>query len=855
MPLSQTPPSSAIRTLLHTADWTRSPLGDPAGWSPTLRASFDLMINAPVQIVMFWGKGYVALYNDTYMPTIGDKHPRAFGRPAEENWAELWDDLKPLLDQVWEQGEPVLARDRPFSITRHGHPETVTFDISYSAVREHDGKVAGVICIVEETTDRTNYERRLRESEERLKAITNSIDQMIWSTRPDGYHDYYNDRWYEYTGVPHGSTDGASWNGMFHPDDQERALSSWRHSLATGGPYQVEYRLRHRSGDYRWVIGRAHAVVDAGGKITRWYGSCTDIHEMKIAEIQRSAVIELQEQIRELDNPDEIAFAAARTLGMLLEASRAGYGTIDLDTETVTIAKDWTAEGVKSLRGIVRLRDYGTFVDDLKRGETVVFTDAERDSRTQGKIHALREASALSIVNIPIRERNGLVAMLFINNATPREWLPEELRFIREVAERTRQAVERRRAETELKQLTVSLEQQVDERTADLMKAEAQLRQSQKMEAIGQLTGGIAHDFNNNLAVIMGGLNLLKRRLERGETDVERFISGAMEGAQRAASLTQRLLAFSRQQPLSPETVDSNRMLVGMSELLRRTLGEHIRVETVLAAGLWKVRTDVAQLENAMLNLAVNARDAMADGGKLTIETANTHVDEAYGREYDLTTGQYVMIAISDTGTGMSREVAAKAFDPFFTTKGVGKGTGLGLSQVFGFVRQTGGHIKIYSEVSVGTTIKIYLPRLYGGAATVDHARNTQQEMPRGGAETILLVEDEERVRKFTEEALADLGYDVTSAGGGPEALQLLESGRTFDLLLTDIVMPDMNGRKLADLARRQVPGIKVIYATGYTRNAVVHNGMLDPGTNLLQKPFSLDQLARKVRTVLDGSQ
>ncbi|WP_275786377.1 PAS domain S-box protein [Pararhizobium gei] len=951
---------------------------DAAGGATSLKVMIDTIIAAPLQIVLFWGPDYKAFYNDTYAPTIGNKHPHAFGRPASENWAELWDDLKPLLDQVRERGEPVLAKDRPFYIERYGKPETVTFDISYSAVPDENGETAGVLCIVSETTERTRYEQKLKESEERfrnmadhapvmlwvvdeagyctylnprwyaftgqtveqaegygwleathpedrqrandifltalekqeafrieyrlrradgvyrwaidtaeprfmpdgtfggyigsvldiderhemelklresegeLKAITNSIDQMIWSTRPDGFHDFYNDRWYEFTGVPYGTTDGEGWNGMFHPDDQERAWSIWRHCLTTGEPYHIEYRLRHRTGVYRWVIGRANAVRDEDGAIVRWFGTCTDIHELKTGEIERSAIIDLQEEIRFLDDPADVAYAAAAMLGRMLKTSRAGYGTVDLERETVTIDRDWTAEGIRSLQGVKNFRDYGSFIDDLKRGDVVVLEDVGRDPRTRGSVDNFKAIDVASLVNIPIREQSGLAALFFITHSVPRVWEPGELRFINEVAERTRQAVERRRAEQELHMLTLSLEEQVAERTAALRRSEEQLRQSQKMEAVGQLTGGIAHDFNNNLAVILGGLSLIERRLKRGEThDLERLIAGAAEGAQRAAALTQRLLAFSRQQPLSPEPVDGNKLIAGMNDLLTRALGEHIRIETVLAAGLWRTKADISQLENALLNIAVNARDAMPDGGRLTIETANAHIDDDYAGEHDISVGQYVLIALTDTGTGMTPDVMEKAFDPFFTTKGVGKGTGLGLSQLFGFVRQTGGHIKIYSELGVGTTLKIYLPRFYGDESPAER-RPEETNFPRGSAdEHILLVEDDDRVRLFVRQALNELGYHVVSANGGPEALRILKEGKPFDLLLTDIVMPDMNGRKLADAALLLQPGLRVIFATGYTNNAVVHNGILDPGTNFLQKPFTLEQLASKVRSVL----
>ena len=382
---------------------------------------------------------------------------------------------------------------------------------------------------------------------------------------------------------------------------------------------------------------------------------------------------------------------------------------------------------------------------------------------------------------------------------------------------------------------------------------ENQLRQSQKMQALGQLTGGIAHDFNNMLGVIMGAHDLILRRIRKGDFGIERFVEAAANAAERAALLTQRLLAFARQQPLAPQPIDANKMISGMSELLKSTLGEHIQIEAVTAAGLWTVNADAQQLESAILNVSINARDAMPEGGKLTIETANAYLDEAYCRQNpEIEPGQYVLIAITDTGTGMEPAVAARVFDPFFTTKPTGKGTGLGLSQVYGFVKQSHGHIKIYSEVGAGTTVKIYLPRLTGDAKEVKPAA---VEPVRTGDrnEIILVVEDDSLMRRLTSEALHELGYSVFDSDNAANALAIIDREPKVTLLFTDVVMPDINGKKLADEALRRRPGLKVLFTTGYTANAVVHGGVLDAGVNFISKPFTLDQLASKVRAVLDA--
>ena len=413
---------------------------------------------------------------------------------------------------------------------------------------------------------------------------------------------------------------------------------------------------------------------------------------------------------------------------------------------------------------------------------------------------------------------------------------------------------ERKRVEEALRDLNATLEQQVLERTEQLRRNEQALRQSQKMEAVGQLTGGIAHDFNNLLQIIIGNLDTLQRNLPADSPRLQRSATHAMAGARRAAALTQRLLAFSRRQPLDPKPIDVNILVSGMSDLLHRTLGETISVEAVRGAGLWRVEADPNELEAAILNLAVNARDAMPEGGRLTIETANTHIDEAYAATHaEVLAGQYVVLSVSDTGAGMDAATIAQAFEPFFTTKAVGKGTGLGLSQVYGFVKQSGGHVKIYSEFGQGSTVKIYLPRLAGAGEVSE--RLDENSAPEGTSEeTILVVEDNDDVRTYSVETLRELGYRVVEAHDGPSALRLLERQPRVDLLFTDVVLPSgMTGAQLAAQALGLRPHLKVLFTTGYARNAIVHHGRLDKGVQLITKPFSFAELAGRVRDVLDG--
>ena len=382
---------------------------------------------------------------------------------------------------------------------------------------------------------------------------------------------------------------------------------------------------------------------------------------------------------------------------------------------------------------------------------------------------------------------------------------------------------------------------------------EEQLRQAQKMEAVGQLTGGLAHDFNNLLQGITGSVDRAQHRIQQGRAaEADRFLNAALESANRAASLTHRLLAFSRRQALDPRPIDANRLIAGMADLINRTMGPNIVVEVVGAAGLWLVRADAPQLESALLNLSINARDAMPDGGNLTIETANKWLDERAAKEREIPAGQYVSICVTDTGVGMAPEVVARAFDPFYTTKPTGQGTGLGLSMVYGFVRQSGGQVRIYTEVGKGTTMCLYLPRYLG--APEDEISPAVEVPDRGFGETVLIVDDEATVRMLVTEVLTENAYRVLEAHDGTSAMRIIDAGQQIDLLITDVGLPgNMNGRQIADAARPKLPALKVLFITGYAENAAIGNGHLESGMEILTKPFPMTTLAHKVRHMLEG--
>ena len=423
----------------------------------------------------------------------------------------------------------------------------------------------------------------------------------------------------------------------------------------------------------------------------------------------------------------------------------------------------------------------------------------------------------------------------------------------RQVAVLFQDITARKRAEAALQHLNETLEVRIAEAIAERKHAEEALRQSQKMEAVGQLTGGIAHDFNNLLTGIIGSLELLEVRLRQGRTsEIHGYVGAAKGASKRAAALTHRLLAFSRRQTLDPKPTDVNRLVMDMEELIRRTVGPQITLEVVTAVGLWSALIDASQLESALLNLCINARDAMPEGGRITIETANKWLDDHAAKERDLPPGQYLSLCVTDTGSGMTPDVIARAFDPFFTTKPIGQGTGLGLSMVYGFVRQSGGQVRIYSEVGCGTTMCLYLPRHYGSSSEIPTitAPTASARVPTG--KTVLIVDDEPSVRMLVTEVLDDLGYSPIEASDGPAGLRILESEAAIDLLISDVGLPGgINGRQLADAARITRPELKVLFITGYAENAIIGSGHLAPGMRVLTKPLVVETLANRIQDMI----
>ena len=665
-----------------------------------------------------------------------------------------------------------------------------------------DGVHQGAICTFVDITARKAAAAELARSEAEFRTFAQAMPNHVWASRPDGQLDWFNQRVYDYSGFPAGALDGTGWTQMVHPEDLARAGERWSTSLHSGEIYQTEFRLRRFDGSYRWHLARAVPIHDAGGKVTRWIGTNTDIEDERGAS---HALSELNETLEQ-----RVAEEAA-------ERDRLWQTSQDL---LVVVDPDGTFKSANPAWEMV----LGWQPHEVIGKNHLDFVYPEDRPGSQGALDKALEMPLPAFENRCVHKDGSF-------------------RWISWIAA----------SENDLVYATGRNITAEKEASTQLQLAQEALRQSQKMEAVGQLTGGIAHDFNNMLAVVVGSLELLGRRLPGTDMRAQRYLSAAADAARRGSILTQRLLAFSRQQPLKPEPVDVNKLVAEMSDLLRHSIGAAVRLETVLAGGLWRTHADPNQLENVILNLAVNARDAMAEDGRLTIETQNAHLDERYAAAHPgVFAGQYVLVAVTDTGSGMPAEVIEKAFDPFFTTKPVGKGTGLGLSQVYGFIKQSGGHVKIYSEPGQGTTIKIYLPRLVGVLAEAPHEK-AAPILPLGDSqEVVLVVEDEPAVRRFSVEALAELGYRVLEADCANTALRLLDTHPEIALLFTDVVMPDVNGAKLAEEARRRRPKLKILFTTGYTRNAVVHNGVLDAGVEMIGKPFTLDELAVKLRLVLE---
>jgi PAS domain S-box-containing protein len=709
-----------------------------------------------------------------------------------------------------------------------------------------------------------DFEPHLNDPTRRLEAIVNNTTMALFVMDEGQYCVFANPAAEKLTGFNRADLQGRPLHDVIHhkhPDGRHYPLEECPidRAFPERAQMQGEEVFVHKDGTFYPVAYTASPILDGSGKPI---GTIIEVRP----------IAEEQEQRRTLETLNQIGQALTaevdleRIVQMVTDAGVALTGARFGAFFYNVLAEDGGKYLLYTLSGAARsqFESFGNpratkvFAPTFM-GEGVIRSDDILLDGRYGKSspHYGMPGGHLpvrSYLAVPVQSRSGeVIGGLFFGHPEPAQFKKSHEDLMVGIAAHAAIAVDNARLYKELKNLNGSLEERIQEAIKERAHAEESLRQAQKMEAVGQLTGGIAHDFNNLLAGITGSLEVIDRKLKQGKTEgLDRFIAGAQTSAQRAAALTQRLLAFSRRQTLDPKPTDVNRLVVGMEELIRRTVGPSIAVEVVGAAGLWATKVDVSQLENALLNLAINARDAMPQGGRITFETANKWMDGRAGAERDLAPGQYISICVSDTGTGIPRDIVERVFDPFFTTKPIGQGTGLGLSMIHGFVRQSGGQVQIYTEEGQGTTMCLYLPRYMGvmEQELIDQPGSIQEL---GAGETVLVIDDEPTVRMLIVEVLQEAGYRAIEAEDGPSGMKILSTDMRIDLLITDVGLPGgMNGRQVADAARGYRPDLKVLFITGFAENAAIGNGHLEPGMEVITKPFVMAELADKIIEMIE---
>jgi len=808
--------------LTRAYDWSATPLGKPEAWPQSLRTAVRILLNTNHPMFIWWGPDLIQFYNDAYRQTMGpERHPSALGQRGRECWQEIWPIIGPQIEQVMSGGGATWNENQLVPVTRHGRLEQVYWTYGYSPIDEGD-RVGGVLVVCRDVTRDYLAAAELREREAELARVQ-QIGQ-IGGLEVDLRTGFRNRRSPEYLLIHGLPPDAANethedWVKRIHPEDREATEKKFRDAVAGDvSEYTVQYRIiRPSDGETRWISVKSTIERDAQGKAIRLVGAHTDVTEQVMAE---QALRQSEERYRKL--ADQLAELNATLAQRVEEKTRERDRIWNVSQDLLVVAD---RNGVWQTVNPAWTRTLGWSEAELLNRTSEWLEHPDDNGLTQAQVRKLATSGTTVRFESRFRHKDGSYRWLSWTGVSDQNRTYAVARDV--TAEKA--AAERLRA------------------------TEEALLQSQKMEAVGQLTGGIAHDFNNLLTGIVGSLDLLQTRLNQGRTDnVARYINAAMTSANRAAALTHRLLAFARRQPLIPKSVDVNQLVVSLEDLLRRTIGETIDLRIVAADDLWSTLCDPNQLESALLNLAINARDAMPDGGRLTIATSNARLDSVTADTPALAPGDYVCIAVTDTGVGMSAEVAARAFDPFFTTKPIGQGTGLGLSMIYGFARQSNGHVTINSKIGQGTTVRLYLPRHHGDIAAAEASAASAAEYAATG-ETVLVIEDEPVVRAVVVEMLAEQGYRTLEAVDGPSGLKILRSNARIDLLVTDVGLPGMNGRQVADQARETRPDLKILFITGYAESVAIADGFLQPGMEMITKPFDLDHLAQRIRAMISG--
>jgi hypothetical protein len=808
--------------LTRAFDWSTTPLGPPESWPQSLRTAVRILLNTNHPMFIWWGAEFIQFYNDAYRQTLGpERHPKALGQGGRECWAEIWPIIGPQIEQVMSGGGATWHENQLVPVTRHGRREQVYWTYGFSPIDIDDG-VGGVLVVCRDVTSDYLAGKALREREAELARVQQL--GRIGGLEVDLKTGFRNRRSPEYLLI-HGLTaDGANeshedWVRRIHPEDREATEKKFRDAVAGNvREYAAQYRIiRPNDGQTRWISVKSTIERDEHGKPLRLLGAHTDITEQVLAE---QALRQSEERYRKL--ADQLAELNATLAQRVEEKTQERDRIWNVSQDLLLVAN---RSGVWQTVNPAWTRTLGWSEDELLNRTSQWLEHPDDNGIARAHVMKLRASETTVKFESRVRHKDGSYRWL--------SWTG--------VSDKDRSYAVAR---------DVTAEKVAAER---LRTTEEALQQSQKMEAVGQLTGGIAHDFNNLLTGIVGSLDLLQTRFNQGRTEnVARYIDAAMTSANRAAALTHRLLAFARRQPLMPTSVDVNRLVVSLEDLLRRTIGETIDLQIAASDDLWWTLCDPNQLESALLNLAINARDAMPDGGKLVIATSNARIESVTAETSALSPGDYVCIAVTDSGMGMNAEVAARAFDPFFTTKPIGQGTGLGLSMIYGFARQSNGHATIDSKMEQGTTVRLYLPRHHGDIAT-PHASTARKIGQAASGKTVLVIEDEAVVRAVVIEMLAEQGYRTLEAVDGPTGVKILRSGEQIDMLVTDIGLPGMNGRQVADQARETRPGLRILFITGYAESAAISEGFLQPGMELITKPFDLDHLAQRIRAMISA--
>ncbi|AVX89521.1 PAS domain-containing sensor histidine kinase [Pseudomonas sp. VE 196-7] len=842
--MNAAPTPDDAQALIARIDWARTPLGAAGTWPQSLRTAVDIVIHSPMPMLLLWGPQLTQIYNNGFAMLAGSKHPHAFGQPAHLIWPELQDFTDPIYRAVL-QGQVRTYSERRFTLQREGKESDFWLDLTYSPIRDEDAQVAGILVTAIETNERRRIALELqrrseeslkaqRDTEERLQlalAATDAVGTWDWDIGEDRFiADAHFAQLHGIDPALASQLPISDYLQGVHPEDRALIARSIKHCITHGTEYAEEYRLLKADGELRWVFARGRCYKDHHGRPVRFLGAALDLTERKHTEqALRQSQTELQLIINAM--PILISYVDHEERFRLNNAAYLDwYGLTPQELYGRTI-REVIGEEAYFLRA--------PYIAEALAGRPCSFSlyTPHRDGSSR---HALMNY-------LPRHGADGSVNgfYIFVIDESERKKTEEALRNLNETLE------ERVSARTEqLAQANQRLQNEMFERE----RAEDALRHAQKMEAVGQLTGGIAHDFNNMLTGIIGSLDLMQRYIADGRAEeIGRFTEAAVSSANRAAALTHRLLAFSRRQSLDRKTLNVNELIHSLEDLIRRTKGDPIELTLRLADDVWPISTDVSQLENALLNLVINARDAMPDGGELLIETANVYLDGN-----DITTlepvkaGDYLMLAVSDNGTGMTPSVRAKAFDPFFTTKPIGQGTGLGLSMIYGFAQQSGGHVSLDSLPNQGTCVRLYLPRLNLLEPERPVVETLSAAPTATCGETVVVVEDDPAVRMLVLDLLKELGYLAHEAADASAALPLLESELRVDLLVTDVGLPGMNGRQLAEIARQHRPGLKVLFMTGYAQKAAERQGFLEDGMDMVAKPFSIEVLANKIREMIN---